>query len=210
MQDITADAKREIAFFMEKAFQVTFGYIAVLAGLVAAFSFDIYPALAAQWGFSQAFVFSLLVLVSSTIYLATAWSCLFAVLKRGYYIMVSSEREPETDGIGGLWELFVRDYRDFNLARNKPNSRRVSRFVWNFDNYYMVPIHGVVGLAALCSGVVAVVEAGSPLRTLSTVIVALVLVLIPGVAGSALRKMDRLCRDEVEALRIAYSHLESS
>src|SRR5438067_2399770 len=90
-RDMPADSdtavKSEIAFFMEKSFQVSFGYAGAVAALTAGVAVENFRAVVEQTGLRICVVWALSLLVLDFIYLTTAGGCLFGVLKRGYFIL---------------------------------------------------------------------------------------------------------------------------
>jgi hypothetical protein len=139
--------KSEIAFFMEKTFQVSFGYLGALAALAAAAKLDVLTAAASLLDVRVRMVVVTAVLMANAVYLTLACGTLFAVVKRGLFIIQQTslaQIDAAPRSIHLDWEVFVRRPPPEVGA---PAWGRVA--AWNFDNFYMVPLF----LLIACSSV---------------------------------------------------------
>ena len=116
--------KNEITFFMEKSFQFSFVYIGSIFASVAGVKVDEVGKLATALHTDTGVVLTTAILTFNVVYLVLASSCLFAILKRGYFILQYSS--PGREEVIVNWEKFVR----------KPDIQFGS-LGWNVDNYYM-------------------------------------------------------------------------
>ena len=141
MMEADAQAVRtEIAFFMEKSFQITFGYLGSAAALTAGVAIDDVRALIAQNGLEIGSLWAVALLVLNVLYLTAAGGCLFAILKRGYFILTQSNASS-TDA---RWERFLR-----TQAYSVFGSKFLDRIAWNFDNFYMAPVLFAIGVSSV-------------------------------------------------------------
>lgn len=125
----------EIKFFMEKSFQFSYVYIGAAFAVAAGSKMNVLQGLAGTVGVNKEGIQILALLLLNLVYLTLASACLFAVLKRGYFIL--TWQDQLTGHMIFEWELFVR----------RP-ARRPCLLDWNVDNYFMVLL---VGLVWLCS-----------------------------------------------------------
>ncbi len=140
--------KGEISFFMEKTFQISFGYLGALVALVAASGLDVVSAAAEALGTTTAPLLCSGVLVLNAVYLALASGTLFATLKRGLYLMIH-----DPGGAHFRWERFVRESH-----RSPFGTGRLGSVAWNLDNYYMVPLFGLIVVVSIASAFVGLHE----------------------------------------------------
>ena len=87
-QDSIKAVKQEIRFFMEKSFQVSLGYVGTFVALAAVAKLDLLTKLSSLLGIAFITILSAAVLIINITYLTLASACIFAVLKRGYYILL--------------------------------------------------------------------------------------------------------------------------
>lgn len=120
--------KDEIKFFMEKAFQFAFVYIGVLFAVMAGTKLEVLKGMAELLKTKPDIVLSIVLLTLNLTYLTLATSSLYAILKRGYFILSSTELLHDTPL--SEWEHFVR------VPRNKPKY-----LDWNVDNYFMTILY---------------------------------------------------------------------
>jgi glycosyltransferase involved in cell wall biosynthesis len=123
--------KDEITFFTEKTFQFSFIYVGALFATIAGTNFDFVQAVAKQLNSTPAAITGLAIVVLNLIYLIVACSNGFAVLKRGYFIILNHNNSKPNEVLVE-WERFVR----------KENAG-FGDIGWNVDNYYVVAIYVV-------------------------------------------------------------------
>lgn len=176
--------KREITFFMEKTFQVSFGYFGALIAFLAAFKLEIVQAAGQAIGTGGGVVIAWAVLLLDVIYLTVAGACIYAVLKRGYFILI---RAAVADPLRA-WEVFERAAEE-----NPIRGDAVPGISWNVDNYYMAPIYIlIVVISAVAAGYCLLVP-----NTLARAIMGVLVSLHIFPAGWTLvaaKRMDGLCR----------------
>ena len=132
--------KEEIRFFMEKSFQVSFGYVGALVALAAAIKFDVLVDVARASGMGQGVLLSCALVVVNNVYSTVAVACLFAILKRGYFILTSTPPSAEAQvSIHRQWEIYVRSSSNCLFA-----SPSLNGLAWNVDNYYMLPVFALI------------------------------------------------------------------
>lgn len=184
-------AKSQIAFFMEKSFQVSFGYITALVALIAAAKLDVMSGLADKLTTSSAVLVALAILLLNTVYLSIGAACVFAILKRGLFLLTCAEHSDDQRGSQVEWEIFVR-------RPPRPLYRRsvVSKLAWNVDNYYMVPVY--VYIFAISGGAFAYGwAADSSMLARGSLVVIFCLHVIPVSALLATARLNRVCRDRI-------------
>ena len=125
----------EIRFWMEKSFQVSFGYFGALVAVVALTRLDILEPLSGVLLIKPGAIVSITLLLLNFTYLTLATVCVFATLKRGYYILINSSDTGGSADDAAHWERFVR--RSEGSLFSLPV---ISGLAWNVDNYYMVPL----------------------------------------------------------------------
>lgn len=186
--------KDEIRFFMEKSFQVSFGYIGALIAIVATVKLDALDALARQLGMTTGLVVSVLILAMNGLYLTIAIACLFAILKRGYFILdnAPSATTAESD-LHSKWETYVRSYSKDLFAL-----RPLNHVAWNLDNYFMLPIFVLIMLVSVAAAFYPWVVESCLWFRLATLILLLANLTVLGFGTAATGRLDRLCRDELE------------
>lgn len=172
--------KGEAAFFMEKTFQVSFGYLGALIALVGAASLDVAAAVAAKLGLSVTALLCCGVLVVNVVYLALAAGLLFATVKRGLFLVLASD-----EGNGHhAWEYFLRQ------GGASRGGGRLQRAAWNLDNFYMAPLFILIFLVSALAAVVGIDSAGN-LRGTFAVGIATALHVLPLAMLLATAKMTR-------------------
>ena len=184
--------KNEIRFFMDKSFAVSFGYIGAIVALLAAVKFKVLEDAATSMHADE---WSLLcggVLVVNTVYLTVASSFLFAILKRGYFILKNTPASTGSEvDLDREWEVFVR-----KPGAELFESHKMNMFAWNCDNFYMVPIF--ILIIAISVGAVAYPwYSGDPLlvRAITSTLFAFNL-LLPGAVCVATWHLNIACRKE--------------
>lgn len=173
--------KREADFFMEKTFQVSFGYLGALVALVAASGLSIGSEVASQLGLSTTAVFCCCVLVLNACYLALASGMLFATVKRGIYLVVASDTR---DG-HHAWEFFLR-----RSSGSPFPGRWWGHIAWNLDNFYMAPLFALIVLVSVIAGVVGLSDSSGS-RDFAVVSMAAGIHLVPFVMLLATVKMTK-------------------
>jgi hypothetical protein len=122
--------KQEILVFMDRSWRVSFGYFAAIAAFLAVSRADFVERLAGSINVSAADLVATVLLFSNAIYLATVLACLFAILKRGLFIILN---DPAQSSVYAVWERYLREV-DASAIRWRPPA-----IAWNIDNYYMLP-----------------------------------------------------------------------
>ena len=138
----------EIKLFTEKAFQGSFGYFALLIALLALSKTSSLADVAASMGLRARGLISLMVLGVNLFYFVLLVSCLFAILKRGYFILASGRASADH-----RWELFSR----FPPPEDEPTAGSLVAYrtvQWNIDNYYMIPVVLFIVLGSIWASVV--------------------------------------------------------
>jgi hypothetical protein len=181
----------EIRFYMEKAFQVSFGYGGALVALIAAAKLEVFKDLAPSY--STEYLLATTVLLLNVLYLALVTGCLFAILKRGYFILRQCSREESEQKLHLEWEMFFRGSDDVRVT-----AAFMNRHAWNIDNYYLVPI---LVLIAVISGFASYHSWKAGTSTDAHVITAVLIVLhvIPAASLYFTHQLDVLCRQTIAA-----------
>jgi hypothetical protein len=134
-----ASQKSEVSFFMEKTFQISFTYFAGLVAFFALSKTGFMKAVVQVSGLHLGILVALVVLVLNLVYVTLACACLFAILKRGMFILKHGLRLGDSRvSLYIEWEKFVRD------DSLMPVSPRLRSLAWNIDNYYMLPLFGLI------------------------------------------------------------------
>ena len=110
---------------------ISFAYAAGLLAALASSKFEATAALASSVGTSTGRIVAIAILLFDFIYLTLVAACIFAVMKRGLYILESTREQPPEGLV--LWEMFCR--------KSKPQFRH---FAWNIDNYYVGVMYSVI------------------------------------------------------------------
>ncbi len=183
--------KAEANYFQDEAFQVSFGYIGALFGLVALAALDGVDKLAKDIGTTPAAVLSLAILLLNVTYLTIAWGCIFATLKRGYFIILRSNVGTE-----GTAEEVLRDWEEF--VREPVYQKRVVPGMglvgWNVDNYFMLPMYVLIVVISL---VALFVPLFSSISGVMKIVIGIVFIshVVPGAVMYWTGKMNVRCRD---------------
>jgi hypothetical protein len=131
--------KSEITFFMEKTFQISFTYFGGLIAFFALSKTDFMKAVVLASGIRLGILTAVVILLLNLIYVTLACACLFAILKRGLFILRHSPRSSDSEqSLYIEWEKFVRD------DSLMPTWHRLRPLAWNIDNYYMLPLFAVI------------------------------------------------------------------
>jgi hypothetical protein len=170
----------EIKLFMEKAFQMSFGYFAALVAFLALSRTTYLADIALVSGTTTTRLLGLAVLVTNLFYLIVLTSCLFAILKRGLFIL-SSDRTSSEHG----WEVFARNPSTFGVWQNG------GLIEWNIDNYYMFPIIFVIVAVSIFTAYLGLASGSGYVRWAA--VIALTLHALPGWMLYALYKLNAEC-----------------
>lgn len=137
--------KTEIAFFMEKGFQFSFVYVGAVFAAVATLNVSTITKIFGMPD-NQLILFIVpALLLLNFLYLVVASSCLFAILKRGYFILANGQ-SLEKDGVTEVaWEKFVRQGTD-------KQTQQFGSISWNIDNYYTVVVCLLIAALSVVSG----------------------------------------------------------
>lgn len=195
--DPIAFVRDEIRFFMDRSFQVSYGYIGALLGLAASAHSDFAHGLAMGSGTSVGSIVALAVLILNGIYLTVGMSCSFAVLKRAYFILRFTAPDNGTQLRMYLaWERFVRQPppRRSTLARLRP-------VVWNIDNYYMTPVFVTVLSLSVCAAFYSWHEERVGWMRQASVVVCIISLVVFVILALAVRHLDCSCRKHLDGLR---------
>ncbi|PKL48544.1 MAG: hypothetical protein CVV39_04250 [Planctomycetes bacterium HGW-Planctomycetes-1] len=135
-EDILEPIRTEISFFMDKSFQFSFVYIGALFAIIAGAKLEIIKEIAnIFFDCNVRLVIVLSALILNFAYLMLSSSCLFAMVKRAYFILNTNTNNSVVKN----WEIFTRKSKNgFGIIR------------WNIDNYFFV----VILLVALTSSIV--------------------------------------------------------
>jgi hypothetical protein len=178
-----SSAKSEIAFFMERAWQTSFGYFAGATALLAVGASDGFSAFASSMGVTTPQLLAAAAAITNPLYLGAVIACLYAVLKRGLFIIAMGEESHDRSHLE--WERFVRS--------EIPGRWRAWESVsWNIDNYYMLPTMLVVAVGSAWAVIVAVGSSSGALQLLG--IVGLLLHVVPAAMLVALGQLNTRCR----------------
>ncbi|HEY5058486.1 MAG TPA: hypothetical protein VII51_05660 [Gaiellaceae bacterium] len=180
--------KSEIQFFMEKCFQASFGYFAGLVALLAISKTSYVSAIARALDVPTTSLVSGVVLALNLCYFVLVLSCLFAVLKRGYFILTLPYRSLDRE-----WEEFSR------VQFETTSEHAMGRYAWNIDNYYVIPILSLLFVVSVAAAAVGL-HSGPTVARL--VIAALtVFHLIPALIAWYLLQLSRQGESLIERIR---------
>ncbi len=206
-QDSIDAVKQETRFFMEKSFQISLGYVGTLVALAAVVKFALLTDLASLLGVSEAALLSVAILVMNVTYLTLAAACIFATLKRGYYILLHAPEDVEDKFADHRhWEIFVRIADPPPVPRSFFN-RLVWRFntlAWNFDNYYMLPSFLLISIISALAAVYGL-NATSGLASRVLISFACFFHVIPAAFLFANALLNAKCRRRAAAVRLEAS-----
>jgi len=189
-----ASVRDEIRFFMDKGYQVSFGYFGALAALIAATKLQATTDVAATLGFPVGMLLAIAIVLLNVLYLSVAGGCLFGVLKRGYFILTNAGDAVDREVlVKAEWEVFVRSVRERLFA-----NAFLDDMAWNVDNYYMVPILTFIVGVSVAALVYAWLADASTMARAVTVGLAL-LHLLPIATLMAVARLDGVCRKYVAA-----------
>jgi hypothetical protein len=187
--------KDEMRFFMEKGFQASFGYLTAMLAFLAISNTQFIQALAQFIHTSLPVLLSLVILLLNLTYLIIACTCLFAILKRGLFIILNAQSSA-----GAAWEKFVRESDLMPIS-----NWRVKALTWNIDNYYMAPLLVLIFLVSTSAGYIGVFSKGSDVvyRILAGLL--FFLHVIPAYMLWALAKMNSVCRLSIHRMSFGTS-----
>ncbi|MFF1906854.1 hypothetical protein [Kitasatospora sp. NPDC058218] len=178
--------KSEVAFFTEKAFQVSFVYFAGLAAFFALSKSDVMTAVVHATNLPLGGLIAVVVLLLNLVYITLACACLFAILKRGLFILKYTTSSPGSQpSVHREWEVFVRD--DECMGEIKMRS-----IAWNIDNYYMIPLFFAIVAVSLVAAIMAATCNSTILQIAAAALV--ILHVIPGFILRQLSVLDHQCR----------------
>jgi hypothetical protein len=175
---------------MDKTFQVSYGYVTGVAVFLALSKSDLIGEVSSSLGIRISDLVALTVLLINVVYLILACAFLFAILKRGLFILLMGYRT--SDSIYPAWEAFVR-----GLGTVK-TSRPFRAISWNIDNYYMLPIYVFIVAGSVLAFLYAL---GSPRIAVRVISIILALFhILPAIMLWYIRRMTDECK---EALIVA-------
>jgi hypothetical protein len=182
-----ASQKSEIAFFMEKTFQISFTYFGGLVAFFALSKTSFMKAVVQASGIRLGILVALVVILLNLVYITLACACLFAILKRGLFILKHNPYSGNSKAsLYVEWEKFVRD------DSLMPTWHRLRQAAWNIDNYYMLPLFAVIIMSSAVASWYAL--AGGLLKAEVAVGILLFLYLIPGYMFYYMAVLNRECR----------------
>jgi hypothetical protein len=182
-----ASQKSEISFFMEKTFQISFTYFGGLVAFFALSKTSFMKAIVQTSGIRLGILVALVVMLLNLVYLTLACACLFAILKRGMFILRHSP--PAAESKASLyveWERFVRN------GSMPSASDRLQGLAWNIDNYYMLPLFAVIIMSS--AGAAWYALAGNQLKGEIAAAILIVLYAIPGYMSYCMSVLNDECR----------------
>lgn len=172
---------------MEKTFQISFTYFGGLVAFFALSKTSFMKAIVQTSGIRLGILVALVVMLLNLVYLTLACACLFAILKRGMFILRQSPHSADSGvSLYVEWEKFVRD--DSML----PVWGRLRPLAWNIDNYYMLPLFAVIIISSAGAGWYALV--GGQLKGEISAAILIVLYVIPGYMSYYMAVLNRECR----------------
>lgn len=174
--------KSEITFFMDKSFQFSFVYVGAVFAGIASIKLDVIDTWAIKLHTTAETLLTILILLLNLVYLILASSCIFAILKRGYFFLAHSDQQPEGPLV--VWEKFVRKA-----------TGSFSTLGWNVDNYYVGVIWFFIFALSMCGFFYGILNA-----TGTSVIVLSVLMALHGIPVWCLvqtAKLNRACRAKI-------------
>src|SRR5689334_17751380 len=130
---------------MATIFRSSFGYLTALAAVLAASSSQYVASTASALRTTPAVLVSETVLLLNLFYFTLVSGCLFAVIKRGFFIL-----QTRQGTVDERWERFSR------FSPVEDNARwtgGIGRLAWNIDNLYLLPLFGLLAgcsIAASC------------------------------------------------------------
>jgi hypothetical protein len=181
-----APIKSEIIFFMEKAFQISFGYVAGIVAFLAISSSNLISEMAEAVKLRLSDLVALTVLLLNVVYLILACACLFAVVKRGLFIL---RRDRDGGSVYGKWETFVRGIGGTDTVR------AFWSITWNIDNYYIVPLYVLISIISVAASLHALTSPSTLVRLIAGGLVALHA--LPGMMLWSIRLINEECKAAV-------------
>jgi hypothetical protein len=178
----------QIRFFMATTVRASFGYLTALAAVLTTSSSSYVQTAAETMGTTPAVLISETVLVLNLFYFTLVGGCLFAVLKRGLFIL-----ETGNEGTSVCWETFSRLQR----SRGKLWANAAGRVAWNIDNLYMVPLFAVLAAGSLAASAIAIDRASA--WPLALAFALIVLHAVPGAMLFYVFALNRECQVAVIA-----------
>lgn len=173
--------KAEIAFFMEKMFQISLSYSGAIVALGAAIHLDIGGDIERVLGVHPAVTFVAVLLGLNALYLTLALGTLFAVFKRGLFLIEFLDGAA----INRRWEIFTR--------RRNGDGSVLERVFWNADMYFVVFLFGIViAISIGAAGVGFAYQENT--RDLIAVIAATALQLFPALVGAGVVWLQQKAR----------------
>jgi hypothetical protein len=180
--DDLTHVKAEIIFFMDKIFQVSFAYFAaVFAFLVLSESDTLLQLSVAIHGRVRDLI-ALAILAFNLTYTVIAFACLYAVLKRGLFIL--RDFATPTNSFNA-WERFLRS------PAHAPPRSWIRALTWNMDNYYMIPLFVAIPLVSVLAFTVAILSPSVGVWVLAVALMSIHL--LPGAMLWNIWKLSREC-----------------
>jgi hypothetical protein len=173
---------------MEKTFQISFTYFGGLIAFFALSKTAVANAIVNASGIPLGVLAALVILLLNLIYVTLASACIFAILKRGLFILRHSPRSVGSkEPLHVEWEKFVRE------ASLMPARHRLRSLAWNIDNYYMLPLYSLIVISS--AGAASYALADGPLRAEIVAAILLLLYVIPAYMFYYTSVLNRECRE---------------
>lgn len=183
--------RAEIQFFMDKVFQVSLAYIVALGTLLAFANSAMVITYGGLAKMPPAALVANILLLLNVVYLTLTTACLFAVLKRGLFALTNKTQVSET---WHRWEIFVRRDTDW------PITKRLPGLAWDIDNYYALPLTGLIIIMSGLAG--AVCFTSNHITAIVAAAALLVLHAVPGWTAWQLRNLNIVCRQAVANIHL--------
>ena len=195
-QNSIDNVKQEIRFYMQKSLQRSLGYVGTFIAIGAMIKLDLMSDLLKILEINEKSILATAVLLVNALYLNFVSACLFAIMKRGYYILLNApEIALNNSGDYRHWECFVR-----RISPPIVKNSFLDRIIWNVDNYYMLPLFLFIGTSSL----VAMIYGWDPKAGIIFKVFYSLLVLsyiIPIVFNISNGILNKKCRNKVDSLR---------
>ena len=174
--------KNEITFYMEKMFQFSFIYIGIVFATLAGANLDFMSAIASQLGSTAGLITISAILLLNLTYLTLSTACMFAILKRGYFILAHAS--DKSDALI-RWEVFMR-----------VRPKQFGTVGWNIDNGFLALIFVFTLGASLTLGIFGFIHSNG--MTSSLLVGGLLgLHLVPMLAAWQVLKLHKACQQSI-------------
>lgn len=188
--------KQEIKFFMEKSYQISLGYVGSIIAVLAIVKMDVIKPLSQFLTITEKSTICIAILLINATYLTLASACIFATLKRGYFILLlDSQSDDFKINNYQYWEMFVRE-------PNPPLLRIkfLNMLVWNVDNYHMMPLFMFIIISSTFATYYGL-ETSAGVLDYAMLIILSILHIIPMFCLISNAILNVKCRKQVEILK---------